>query len=45
MKLGAFSLGTVIHIGIAATVFIIALKWAGKKWPQLPIVAPLSRSV
>jgi hypothetical protein len=45
MRLGQFTLGYVVSVGIAAVVFILALKWAGQRFPQLPIVAPAARAL
>ncbi len=37
-------LGQIITVGIMATVFILALKYVGKKW-NLPVVTAVSNAV
>lgn len=44
MKLGQFSAGYILSVGIAAVVFILALKFVGSKW-EIPVVSPISRAV
>ena len=44
MKLAQFSLGQVVSIGIAAVVFILALKYVGKRW-RLPVVTPVANAL
>jgi hypothetical protein len=45
MKLGRFTAGYILTTGIAAVIFIYALKFVGSKFPQVPIVGPISRGV
>jgi uncharacterized membrane protein len=42
--LGRFTFGYVVSVGIAATVFILALKYAGSKF-NLPVITPISKAV
>ncbi len=45
MKLGRFTFGYVVSVGIAAVVFILALKWAGHRFPQVPVVGAVARAI
>jgi hypothetical protein len=45
MRLAGYSLGQVISVGIMATIFILGLKFVGGKYPQLPVIGPVSRAV
>lgn len=45
MKLGAFSAGYVVSTGIAAVVFILAIKFVGEKFPKVPVVGAVARAV
>lgn len=44
MKLAGYSLGQVISVGIMATLFILALKFVGRRW-QLPVVSQVAAAV
>jgi hypothetical protein len=45
VRIGRFTAGYVLTTGIAAVIFIMALKWAGQRFPQVPIVAPVARAI
>jgi hypothetical protein len=45
MRLGTFTFGYVVSVGIAAVVFILALKWAGRQFPRVPVVGAVSRAI
>lgn len=44
MKLTKFTIGQVVSIGIAAVVFILALKFVGGRW-EIPVISPVARAV
>jgi hypothetical protein len=45
VKIGRFTAGYVLTTGIAAVIFIYALKWAGSKFPQVPVVGAVARGI
>ena len=45
MKLGRFTAGYVLTTGIAAVIFILAIKWAGGKFPQVPVIGSVARAI
>ncbi len=45
MRLFGYSVGQVVSVGIMATLFILALKFVGQRFPQLPVIAPVARAV
>lgn len=45
VKLGRFTAGYVISTGIAAVVFILALKFAGTRFPKVPVVGSVARAI
>jgi hypothetical protein len=44
MKLGQFTAGYILSVGIAATVFILALKYVGGRW-NVPLVSPVAKAI
>jgi hypothetical protein len=45
VRIGRFTAGYVLTTGIAAVIFIMALKWAGQRFPQVPVIAPVARAI
>jgi hypothetical protein len=45
VRLGQFTFGYVVSVGIAAVVFILALKWAGARFPKVPVVGAVARAI
>lgn len=45
MKLGRFSAGYIVSTGIAAVIFILAIKYAGQKFPRVPVVGAVARAI
>jgi uncharacterized membrane protein len=45
VRIGRFTAGYVLTTGIAAVIFIMALKWAGHRFPQVPVVGPVARAI
>jgi hypothetical protein len=45
VRLGTFTFGYVVSVGIAAVVFILALKWAGQTFPRVPVVGAVARAI
>ena len=44
MGLTKFTLGQIVSIGIAAVVFILAIKFVGTRW-EIPVFSPLTRAL
>ena len=44
MKLAKFSVGQIVSIGISAVIFILALKWVGRRW-EIPVLSPVGRAL
>lgn len=45
MRIGRFTAGYVLTTGIAATIFILVLKYAGQKFPSVPVVGSVARAI
>jgi hypothetical protein len=45
VKLASFSLGQIITVGIMASVFILALKFAGNRFPNIPGISAAARAL
>lgn len=45
VRIGRFTAGYVLTTGIAAVIFILALKWAGQRFPHVPVVGPVARAI
>jgi hypothetical protein len=45
VKLAGYSLGQVISVGIMSVLFILALKFVGRRFPQLPVVSQVAAAV
>jgi hypothetical protein len=45
VRIGRFTAGYVLTTGIAAVIFILALKWAGQRFPQVPVISPVARAI
>lgn len=45
MRLGSFTAGYVLTTGVAAVAFILALKWAGSRFPKVPVVGAVARAI
>jgi hypothetical protein len=43
--LARFSFGYIVSVGIAATIFILGVQWAGKRWPHVPVVGSVARAL
>jgi hypothetical protein len=44
VKLAGYSLGQVISVGIMSVLFILALKFVGRRW-NLPVVSQVAQAV
>jgi hypothetical protein len=45
MRLSRFTLGNIVSIGLCAVIFIVALKFVAARFPNLPVIAPVARTV
>ena len=45
MRLGQFSFGYIVSVGIAATVFFFLVKYGHRKFPKAPVLGPIARTV
>ncbi len=45
MKLGTFTVGYIVSVTIAAAIGFLALKWIGARFPKIPVIPAVARSV